>query len=334
VTATGPAAATLAEAYQTCEAITREQARNFHYGIRLLPPAKRSALCAVYALARRIDDVGDAPASEVPAAQKGPALAAVRTAVDRLGVASTTPVGPALADLEDDPVLLAVADAARRYPIPLGAFGELVDGVEADVAADARAAIDGPAAVYGSFDDLIGYCRCVAGSVGRLCLGIFGTREDRPDGAAAGADTADTADAARLADTLGIALQQTNILRDVREDLLAGRIYLPADELDAYGVTLAVGPDGALTDPGGRLAELIRAAAERARRWYDDGLRLVPMLDRRSAACTAAMAGIYRRLLEEIAADPRSTYRRRRSLSTGQKVAVAARALAAQRSVR
>jgi phytoene synthase len=217
-------------------------------------------------------------------------------------------------------VLTAVADAARRYPVPMGAFDELVDGVEADVRADAAAAASGSAEpIYATFDELVGYCRCVAGAVGRLCLGIFGSGPDPR--------------AARYADALGIALQQTNILRDIREDLQNGRIYLPAADLDRFGVRLAFDGRGALADPDGGLAALITDAARRARGWYAEGLRLVPMLDRRSAACATAMAGIYARLLTDIAADPRSVYDRRRSLTGWQKARVAAAALAGRAPV-
>ncbi len=294
-----PMTAALDDAYATCETITRTQARNFFYGIRLLPPAKRSALSAVYALARRIDDIGD---GDLPTAAKVAALAAVRASLR---------ADPDRAD----PVVLAVADAARRYPIPLGAFDELVDGVEADVAMDARA----DPTFYATFDDMVGYCRQVAGSVGRLCLGIFG--------AAAGAGGTDGA-AALYADQLGIALQQTNILRDIREDLQNGRIYLPAEDLERFGAELTLDEHGVLVDKTGGLAELIRFSADRARDWYADGLRLIPLLDRRSAACATAMSGIYRKLLDDIAADPPSVYHQRRSLTGWAKVGVAARSLA------
>jgi 15-cis-phytoene synthase len=297
-----------ARAYATCEAITRTQARNFHYGIRLLPPERRAALCAVYALARRVDDLGD---EHGETAAKQAALADLRARLAALQGATPE-------ESDDDPVLVAVADAARRFPIPLGAFDELVDGVEADVVADDEHARTGVAsAPYRTFDDLLWYCRCVAGSVGRLCLGVFGTRPGAdPEGRAPG-----------LADSLGLALQQTNILRDVREDLLNGRIYLPTAELEAAGVTLRLRSDGALDDPQGALADLIRDAAVRARGYYDEGLQLVGLLDRRSAACTSAMAGIYRRLLDDITADPRAVYDRRLSLSAPKKALVAMRAL-------
>ena len=277
----------LDDAYRLCESITREQARNFYYGIRLLPATKRSVLCAVYALARRVDDIGD---GDLPTDEKVGALAELRAELGAIGSAT-------------DPVLVAVADAARRYPIPLEAFTELVEGVEMDVTGRR----------YATFDDLVGYCRCVAGSIGRLCLGVFGSR---PDPAAPG-----------YADALGIALQQTNILRDIREDLTNGRVYLPQSELDRFGVELALDEQGALTDKDGGLAELIRFSAVRARTWYADGLRLIPLLDRRSAASAAAMSGIYRRLLARIEARPELVYDRRLALSGWQKAGVAARAL-------
>ena len=278
---------TIEQAYQVCEEITRTRARNFYYGIRLLPPPKRQALCALYALSRRIDDIGD---EEAPSEEKLSALSALRAQLANI-------------DASVDPVLVAVRDAARRYPVPMPAFEELIDGVEMDVTGR----------TYETFDELVIYCRCVAGTVGRLCLGVFGSRPDPR--------------AAQWADTLGIALQQTNILRDIREDLNAGRVYLPQRELDAFGVELTLDERGDLVDKDGGLAAVIAACAQRARVWYAEGLQLVPLLDRRSAACTAAMAGIYRQLLARIAAEPSRVYHQRLSLSGWQKARVAAWAL-------
>jgi 15-cis-phytoene synthase len=285
--------ATIEAAYVACEDITRDQARNFHYGIRLLPPAKRSALCAVYALARRVDDIGD---GDLPREVKLQQLHRLRSDLAALGDSA-------------DPVLLAVQDVADHYPIPLDAFGELIEGVEMDVVG----------ARFSSFDELTHYCRCVAGSIGRLCLGVFGAR--------------DMTVAPGYADALGVALQQTNILRDVREDLANGRVYLPQDELERFGVHLHLDDQGALVDDGGALAALVRFSAERARSWYDDGLRLVPLLDRRSASCCTAMSGIYRRLLDRIAAEPALILDRRLSLSGWEKTGVALRALAGRSPV-
>jgi phytoene synthase len=272
-------------AYAACQQITRTEARNFFYGIRLLPPAKRDALCALYALARRIDDIGD---GDLPVPQKRTELALVRK---RLGAI----------DEVDDPVYAAVAETARRYPVPVGAFEEIVDGVELDLE-QVRVA---------DVEELIRYCRLVAGSVGRLCLSVFGS------------EGVDRDVAASYADQLGIALQQTNILRDVREDLRNDRVYLPADELERFGVELRLDETGVLADPQARLAGYLRYAAARAEDWYGLGLRLVPHLDRRSAASCRAMAGIYHHLLRRIAARPVSVYDRRLSLGGAEKVSVA-----------
>jgi len=280
-------------AYRHCEQVTRTQARNFSYGIRLLPAGKRRALSAVYAFARRVDDIGD---GTLPAAEK---IAALQDARRCVAVVEAGGVGGAAGD----PVLLALADAARRYPIPLGAFAELIDGCEADVRG----------ASYATFAQLEHYCRCVAGSIGRLSLGVFGSRDH------------DAAEA--LADSLGIALQLTNILRDIREDLLGGRTYLPGEDLERFGAVLRPDRADALAgDPA--LEELMRFEARRAFGWYATGMRLLPLLDRRSAACTGAMAGIYLRLLEHILADPGAALQQRQSLPGKAKAMVAVRALA------
>jgi 15-cis-phytoene synthase len=278
------------EAYDACEKITSEQARNFSYGIRLLPAEKRRAMCALYAMARRIDDIGDGNAA---APEKLRSLAEVRKSISDLRQDPSSG--------GSDPVLRALADSAARFPLPMDALVELIEGCEMDV----------NGVGYRTFDDLVGYCRRVAGTVGRLSLAVYGITA-----------TADRKKAESLADSLGIALQITNILRDIVEDLeTMGRVYLPAEDLDRFGVPsdLQGGEDN--------ISSLIRFEASRARTWYSEGMQLLPMLDWRSRACTAAMAGIYRRLLDRIEEAPASVLRGRISLSGSQKARVAARAL-------
>jgi phytoene synthase len=290
------------EAYARCEQITWEQARNFAYGIRLLPPEKRHALAAVYAYARRIDDIGD---GDLPPAAKTEQLEAARQQVKAL---VATVKGDNARQLDAaDPVLVALTDTGTRFSVPLEAFEELIDGCLADV----------NQARYETFDDLLHYCRCVAGSIGRLSLGIYGaTNPERQS---------------KLADDLGVALQLTNILRDVREDFRNNRIYLPREDLDKFGIEFAPfgGPE---PFPGetmqARFANLVEFEADRAREWYGSGLRLLATIDRRSAACTGAMAGIYRRLLERIARNPHTVLEGRMSLPASEKALVAAQALA------
>jgi phytoene synthase len=283
----------LSAAYATCERIVGSQAKNFSYGIRLLPGPKRRALSAIYAFARRVDDIGD---GSLPHEQKLAGLAETRRQAEHPE------------RFPEDPVLVALADTARRYPIDLGAFGELVDGCELDQAGTA----------YQTWDELAVYCRDVAGSIGRLSLGVFNPPALRSD----------PKPTEELADKLGLALQLTNILRDVREDLRDGRVYLPQQTLDEHGCTLRLLPDGTLDPQGGRLAEVIRYEARRAEALYAEGLGLLPLLDWRSRGCCGALSGIYHALLGRIAAEPQATFGARLSLPASAKLAVAARALA------
>lgn len=279
----------VAEAYERCEQITGEQARNFSYGIRLLPPPKRAALSAVYAFARRIDDIGD---GDLPDEQKLAELDRARGELHDL------------AWHHDDPVLVALADATGTYALPLGAFDELIDGCRADVLGTQ----------YHTFTELQHYCRCVAGSIGRLSLAVFGSHDRERD--------------EELADGLGVALQLTNILRDVLEDRRDGRIYLPTEDLEQFGCTLDLDDSSHLADPEDRLLALIEYQAARAEEWYEVGLHLLPQLDGRSRACCAAMAGIYHRLLRRMAVRPRTVLTERTSLPDWEKLTVAVRALA------
>jgi len=273
-------------AYEWCESVTRREAKNFAYGIRLLRRPERRALSAVYALARRIDDIGDgdcAPEDKLEGLQR------VRKDVDEIEVP------------KDDPVLVAVADAAEKYRLPMSCFGEIIEGCEMDVNGTS----------YETVEDLVGYCRRVAGSVGRLSLAIFGT--DHPE------------EAVPLADTLGVALQITNILRDVVEDRSRGRVYLPREDAERVGCA----PD--LTGPASQVARLVALECGRANQWFAEGLQLLPLLDGRSRACVAAMAGIYRRLLVRIEREPIAVTHGRVGLPAWEKAAVAARSLAGAR---
>ena len=297
------------EAYRHCEEITRATAANFYYGIRLLPPERRRAMCAVYAFARRVDDIGDGPLARE---QK------LRLLDEQAGELTAFPA--------TDPVMVALADAYARFQIPPDALEALIAGVRMDV--------DGT--TYEGFDDLVLYCRRVAGAIGRACLAIFALRD--PAGA-------DRAQAQRLADDLGVALQLTNILRDVREDANNGRVYLPAEDLRRFGLIAAgdeheaastitrlatahgAGDGGEVVDKAGQLNALVSFQADRARRWFDRGMTLTPLLDRRSAACVLAMAGIYSRLLERIASNPARALRERIALPMHEKTWVAARSM-------
>lgn len=282
-------------AYSYCEAVTGQQARNFAYGIRLLPTSKRRAMSALYAFSRRVDDIGDGGLAPDVKAFRLDETRALLSRVQAGGV-----------DEDDtDPVAVALAHAARTFPIPLGGLDELIDGVVMDVKGE----------TYETWDDLKGYCRCVAGAIGRLSLGVFGTEPGAPNAERA----------PEYADTLGLALQLTNILRDVREDAEDGRTYLPADDLAKFGCS--AGFSGAEPPAGSDFSGLVHFEVRRARALFAEGYRLLPLLDRRSGACVAAMAGIYRRLLDRIERDPEAVLRGRVSLPGHEKAYVAVRGL-------
>jgi phytoene synthase len=273
-------------AYDFCEMLTRREAKNFAYGIRLLRRPERRALSAAYALARRVDDVGDGQAAP---SEKLVGLQVIRESIDSID--SQT----------NDPVLVALVDAKRRYGLPMSCFGEIIDGCEMDVNGTS----------YETMDDLVVYCRKVAGSVGRLSLSVFGSRDPER--------------AVPLADALGVALQLTNILRDVVEDRSLGRVYLPSSDAESVGCS----PD--LKGPSWAVARLVALECGRAEQWFTEGLQLLPLLDGRSRACVSAMAGIYRRLLGRIKLEPIVVTRGRVSLPTWEKALVAARSLGGAR---
>ncbi|MEU5211063.1 presqualene diphosphate synthase HpnD [Streptomyces sp. NPDC020742] len=295
VEATTQMSAPVLAAYRYCETVTGQQARNFAYGIRLLPTDKRHAMSALYAFSRRVDDIGD---GELQAPAKQQRLEDTRALLARIKDGR-------IEEDDTDPVAVALADAAGRFPIPLDALDELIDGVLADVRGE----------TYETWDELKVYCRCVAGAIGRLSLGVFGTAPGAPDAERA----------FEYADTLGLALQLTNILRDVREDAGNGRTYLPAEDLAKFGCS--AGFERPVPPPGSDFTGLVHYEVKRARALFAEGFQLLPMLDRRSGACVAAMAGIYHRLLTRIAADPEAVLRGRVSLPGREKAFVAVRGL-------
>jgi 15-cis-phytoene synthase len=244
----------VADAYAEVERITRREARNFAYGIMVLPRPKRRAIAAIYAFARRVDDIADGP---LPDEEKRERLARLRAALE-------DPPG-------HDPMLVALADARSRYPIPAAALHDVLEGGLQDTRQRR----------YATFDHLHDYCRRVAGAVGVACVAVYGSPE------------------VERAETLGVALQLINIIRDVREDWQLGRVYLPQDELARYDVSE---DDVALGRVTPEWQALMAFQASRARMYLEEGLALLASLDSRSAACVATFAGIYRATLDRIEA--------------------------------
>jgi phytoene synthase len=273
-----PVAPRVLEAYEHCRTITKREAKNFYYGFIALPPEKRRAIYAAYAFCRQCDDAVD-EGSDLE--EKVTRLNEMRR---RLQVCYYgTP---------DDPVLIALKDAATRYCIPRAYFEGLIEGMEMDVRKQR----------YVTFEDLRTYCYRAASVIGLICIEIFGYQDPR---------------AKIFATDLGIAMQLTNILRDVREDAERGRIYLPLDELAQFGCT----EEQILRlEDSEQLRNLLHFQAERARKYFTSGVRLLPLLSLRSRMCTAVLQGIYTEILDRILASDCDVLRGRVSLSTGEKL--------------
>lgn len=279
---------TVDEAYDHCTQITREAARNFYFGFILLPRERRRGIHALYAFSRLCDDSVDGADG---AAEKAAAVAARRRDVD----AAYGGVVPA-----DDAVLIALADAIRRFGIPREPMDALVDGVEMDL--DTNRYPDWPALKL--------YCDRVAGAVGVLSLHVFGFRDPA---------------AVRHAEDLGVAMQVVNIMRDVQEDSLRDRIYLPADEMAAHGVR----ESDIMTDrmtPGVR--DLMQAQADRAGEYFASGHMLLPLLDLRARMCVQMLAALYEDILARLAARDFDYTQGRVSLPGRRKLALMARSVA------
>jgi phytoene synthase len=273
-------------AYAYCQSLTKKEAKNFYYGFILLPNGQRRAIYSAYAFARKCDDIVD---EGLPAEEAALRLAAYREQLDRC-----------LRGQPEGPLFTALWLTIQKYSIPHQYFYDLISGVETDLTVRR----------YASFEELRRYCYLVASIVGLISIEIFGYRGGQK--------------ARGYAADLGIALQLTNILRDIREDAERDRIYLPQDEMAKYGYTEEDLATGRATP---QFERLMRFQVERARRYYDSGRMLLPYLPRRARACVGVMAGIYSSILDGIATDPGIVFRRRVSLSTGQKLALAGREL-------
>jgi phytoene synthase len=278
--AAAPVAPRVLEAYEQCRIITKREAKNFYYGFIALPPDKRWAIYAAYAFCRQCDDAVDEAGT---LDEKVARLDEMRHRLQECYYG--TP---------DELVLIALKDAATRYSIPRAYFAALIDGMEMDVRQQR----------YATFEDLRTYCYRAASVIGLICIEIFGYQDPR---------------AKIFATDLGIAMQLTNILRDVREDAERGRIYLPLDEVARFGCTEEQILRCEDSEP---LRNLFHFQAERARKYFTSGVRLLPLLSPRSRMCTAVLQGIYTEILNRILAADCDVLSRRISLSNGEKLSL------------
>ena len=274
---------TLDESYAFCERVARTQAKNFYYSFLLLSRPQRQAMCAIYAFMRYCDDLSDAEG----VSDRAGAIARWQADLDS-ALAGSAP---------GNPLWPAFSDTVARYRIPHEYFRDMIRGVSSDLE---------PRHIE-TFQELYDYCYHVASVVGLTIIHIFGFEDPR---------------ALQLAERCGVAFQLTNILRDVREDAEHGRVYLPAEDLEHFGVDPKE-LSGAALSPA--LRGLLAFEADRAREYYHEAQPLTGLVDSRSQASLKALIGIYSRLLERISNSGYEVLRERVRVPAWEKIWILAR---------
>jgi phytoene synthase len=300
---------TVEEAYAVCRQIARREAKNFYYAFVALPEAKRNAICAVYAFMRHADDLSDDETK--PRAERRVDLDAWLGAWHQAAQGGST----------EDPVFIALRDAQARFHITTELLDQLVQGTAMDLhSAQANHVGAGAASMqplqfdtYATFEDLYRYCYYVASVVGLVCIRIFEYSDPRAE---------------QLAEETGIAFQLTNILRDVREDAERDRIYLPLEDLERFGVSIA---EIQQLKNGRHLTlnqrELLAFQAKRAEDYYKSGEALLPLIAADARPAMWVLITIYHRLLQRIEEKNFDVFTERVSVSTIAKLAILARGI-------
>jgi phytoene synthase len=273
----------LADGYRHCRIITKKKARNFYYAFLFLPRPKREALYAVYAFCHSCDSVAD---GELSVDQKITMLNGYLEDLRRIERGEEV----------DDAVFVALADTIRRYRIPRSYFEELVDGVMMDLGTDS----------YATLEELKGYCHKVAGVVGLMVLEILGYRSE---------------EAKRHAETLALAMQLTNILRDLREDAELRRVYLPEEDMRRFGYTREELFRG---ETNRAFHALMEFETERAHRCFRDAKPLFRLIPRRARYCPRMIAALYLGILRKIKRSRYDVFSRNITLNGGEKWGLAA----------
>lgn len=269
-------------AYQRCAEITRHHSKSFYFSARLLPPTKRASIMALYAFCRLSDDLVDGSSARDTPQAAGPGASAK---LEKWALAC---------DCGSDqrhPVVQAWRDTRLRFGIPRQLPEELIAGLGMDLSHDR----------YDTWDDLWVYCFRVASTVGLMSMYITGT---------------ETMEAVPYAVQLGVALQLTNILRDVGEDAALGRIYLPAEDMARFGYTDEMLMSGTIN---GRFVRLMDFEIARAHALYASAWRGIAMLPADSRPAVAAAAALYRGILRKIVQLKYDVFRNRAHLSMGDK---------------
>jgi len=294
------AASDLDRAYDYCQRVTRARARNFYYVIRMLPRPKRRAIYATYAVCRLWDDIAD---DDMPSDRKRALFVETRRSLASAFIEASGDAdgrSPRQAPIQapgQPPEFVALSDTARAYNIPSQYFEAVLDGVESDLTISR----------YANFAELRDYCRKVASAVGLICISIFGYEEPSAE---------------RYAEDMGIALQLTNVLRDIKEDAERDRIYIPQDEMAEFGYGEDDLARGVIDD---RFKALMEFQVERARSYYERSRPLFDLVEPEARACLRGLHTAYGAILERIERNGYDVFSRRIGLSGRDKFAIAAR---------
>ena len=278
---------TLEASYRYCRNVARKRAKNFYYSFLLLKKPQRDAMCAIYAFMRYCDDLSDDPANS-DRAKLRESIALWRVELDR-----TLGGKPG-----DNPLWPAFSDSVTRYAIPHRFFHEMIDGITSDLE---------PQTIR-TWDELYRYCYQVASVVGLTIIHVFGFRSVR---------------ALLLAERCGIAFQLTNILRDIREDAEMGRVYLPAEDLERFGVTVEQLRSGVEDD---NFRRLMGFEGSRARSYYEESAPLESLIEPKSRRSLWALREIYLSLLGRLEQANYSVLSRRINVPTPTKMLLLLRA--------
>ena len=265
-------------AYKHCESVTKKHAKNFYYAFRTLPHRKRRAIYAIYAFCRICDDIAD---GDIPLVDQKSQFSQMRKQLHE-----------SIEYPSNKLIFTALKDVVTIFNIPINYLEEIIQGVEMDLV-NTR---------YETFEELLTYCYKVASVVGLICFEIFGYKNSV---------------AKKYAIDLGIAMQLTNILRDIKEDYERGRIYIPQQEMLRFKYSDNDLGNGIINNS---FRNLMRYQITRANCYFTSGIQLIPLMNTESRRCPSILHGVYRKILAKIERSDFNVFEKRIGLNTWEKL--------------